>query len=278
MAEDLQAFKEWMLSRGRAEETANLYCRHLRRCFAEKNPKSRLLSRSLSPNTKRGVLASLRAWCKFSGDTEFAEELGDIKLPAPERVTEKIPLERDDWEAFVDVVETSPMDEDMRAVARMISVRGFRVGDVCRLTPATVRQGLETSTLVYKAKSGRHLPWGIGLYAQSLEQFMASRGWKHVADLLSYRGRPSRRMRAARLNVERVFSRLGEEIGLEAGAVTPHRLRRTYAVNFLQAVDGDVVKLKDHMGWASLQTAMRYVDHSQREELDKVAAAMMRRT
>lgn len=85
-------------------------------------------------------------------------------------------------------------------------------------------------------------------------------------------------MRAARLNVERVFSRLGEEIGLEAGAVTPHRLRRTYAVNFLQAVDGDVVKLKDHMGWASLQTAMRYVDHSQREELDKVAAAMMRRT
>lgn len=274
---DLAAFKEWMLSRGRAEDTANLYCRHLRQCFAERNLKSRLLSRKLSPNTKRGVLAALRAWCKFADDPQLAAELDDIKLPAPERVTEKVPLRREDWDNFVRAVELQPMDEDMRAVARMIAVRGFRVGDVCRLTPATVRQGLETSTLIYTAKSGRHLPWGIGPYAQSLEQFLSSRGWKQVADLISHRGQKRSRMRAARLNVERTFSSLGEEIGLEPGEVTPHRLRRTYAVYFLQAVDGDIVKLKDHMGWASLATAMRYVDHSQREELDKVAAQMLKR-
>lgn len=273
---DLQPFHDWMCSRGRTEQTADLYCTHLRLCYEERNLKVRLLG-DLSPNTKRGVLASLRAWAKFNGDGDLLADLEDVKLPAPERVAEKNPLTKREWIAICDAIEELDIDENLRAAGRMCAVRGFRVGDVCRLTRPPIRQALETGTLIYKAKSGRHLRWGAGLFSESLEQFLATRKWTHVHDLLAPGARPELRWRSGRQNVARMIDLAAVAAGIEPGTVSPHRLRRTYAVEFLKAVDGNVVKLKDHMGWASLQTAMSYVDHSQQQELDRVAAGMRKK-
>jgi integrase len=79
------------------------------------------------------------------------------------------------------------------------------------------------------------------------------------------------------LRLYRLFGRLAEAAGIPPSELTPHRLRRTYAVHFLDGVGGDLEKLRQHMGWASIATAAQYVDHSRREELDAVAEQVARR-
>ena len=72
--------------------------------------------------------------------------------------------------------------------------------------------------------------------------------------------------------VERNLVRLGVRAGIYD--LYPHRLRRTYAVQYLRALKGDpeaLMKLTQHMQWASMATAMEYVDHARGDELDAAA-------
>jgi len=61
-----------------------------------------------------------------------------------------------------------------------------------------------------------------------------------------------------------VVDRLMTRAGIQGKKISPHSLRHTFAVKFLQA-GGDVVTLQGHMGHSQLQTTQRYVKHLQSE-------------
>lgn len=275
-APNLDAFRAWMIKRGRSAGTASLYVSHLRACFNDKPITSRLITKKLSPNTKRTILAALRAYGKWAEDGDLLSTLSDLKLPAAARVVEKRPLERDEWDRILDAVELVS-DQPFRAALRMICIRGFRVGDVCRMTRKQIDKALEQKTMTFEAKGERFIGWGTVLFEESLVELLASRNWNRVADLLAPGAGEEYRWRAARLNISRRFRFLEREAGLEKGSVTPHRMRRTYAVWFLKESGGDLAALQQHMGWASLNTALKYVDHARAEELDAIAVRMRER-
>jgi integrase len=105
------------------------------------------------------------------------------------------------------------------------------------------------------------------------------RDWKRVEDLVSPRSKGDRR-RAAVIQIERLLRVVGEEAGLDAEELYPHRLRRTYAVEYLKQMKGDpeaLVNLQQHMQWESLETAAGYVDHPRQEKLLEVERRMFKR-
>jgi integrase len=68
---------------------------------------------------------------------------------------------------------------------------------------------------------------------------------------------------------------------VEIEGVYPHRLRRTYATEYLRSMAGDpeaVVKLMQHMGWSNIATAMEYVNHQRGAELNAPAHRMFQRS
>lgn len=242
---------------------------------------ARLIRDGLAPKSKRVNLAALRAWARFTKDADLAELLADLKLPPPHRVHEKRPLELEDWDRLIDAIDQLdaqvrlPMAE--RAAIEMICLRGFRVGDVCRLTRVAVRNGLHTGLLNYRGKGNRQITWTAKPFESQLEELLTERGWTTVADLIAPDANRETRVRAARQRLARRFRRLARLADIPVDEMTPHRLRRTYAVHFLDQVGGDIEKLRQHMGWANINTAAQYVDHSRREELDRFAEEMARR-
>ena len=275
---NLQRFQDWIVGRGRSEGTAGLYARNVRLCHDDpRGLKARLTTSSLSPAARRLNLASLRAWCRFAGNDKLAVELEDLKMPRLERVVEKKALTTRQWADLLEALDDFEEDENVLAAMQMICLRGFRVGDVCRLTRAEIREGLESGVLIYRAKAGRHIHWSVKPFRHCLEQLLSERGWNRVRDLISPRGSEANRQRASRIRIERAFQELATLAGLDPDTVYPHRLRRTYAKHYLKEVKGDPVKLQKHMGWASIQTAIAYVDEEEREVLDRDADRMMRR-
>ena len=96
--------------------------------------------------------------------------------------------------------------------------------------------------------------------------------WSRVWDLVSPNASGDNRRNAAARAVERGLQTLARSAGVVR--VHPHRLRRTYAVEFLRAMRGDpeaLPKLVQHMGWADMSTALEYIDHARGAELDEVA-------
>lgn len=275
-AEEFHDFTRWMVERGRSPYTADLYERHLRHSFEDdRGVLARVSQAGLAPQTRRTNRAALAAWARFAEDDELAGRLAEVKLPPAERVSEKRALELDDWRLLLaELAETDVLDEYERAAISLVSYRGFRIGDVCRLEARSVRQGLKNGLLVYAAKGGRRISWSVtDRMREHLEVFADERGWKHARDLIAPNWN-SDRQRGARLRCQRAFARLVAETDLEPEGLSLHIMRRTYAWHYLRFSGGDPVKLQKHMSWRKIDTAMQYVDQQQRSELDAIADSL----
>lgn len=272
---DLERFADWLREYNKSDGTIDLYVTDVRRAWAASGgPLSRLRDRQLAPKTRRHILAALRAYAEYAEDGELLVALKKIKLPPARRVSPRPPMTSEQWYALQDTIDTAELAEPMRAVLGIMAVRGLRCGDVLRLTPREVRAALETGTLTYQAKGERWIEYTAAPIAKYLELLANERGWKRVSDLISPKAvdRPKAAHRAVMRHLRRCAARAGCD-----GHVHPHRLRRTYAVHFYGECGGDLVALQEHMQWASLETARGYVDHSRREQLDKIAEKMRRR-
>ena len=275
----LDDFEKWNLDRGRTTETAHGYRLDVASCLKERSPHRRLLDDSLSPKRRRRLLAAMRSWCKFTRDDDLRERLEDLRLPAPTRATDKVPLEADDWISFVEAVYAWRGNVVVKSVILIMCDRGLRVSDVLRMTHEQLDDALERDVFVLTTKGGRRVRFSTKVVREHLQVIdRASRkiGWNRLAEVVSPRAKNP--MTAARLRVWRAVRRISYDLALRD--MHPHRLRRTYAVDFLRELKGDpeaLVKLQNHMGWADLNTAAGYVDHSRLEELDEVSARMAER-
>ncbi len=267
----LEAFRQWMIARGRTAETAELYASNLRMCAAGSSITARLVSGELAPLTRRTNKAALKAWAKYTKDKDLAEILDEIKLPPARRVGVKIPLPVVDWQRYVKALATCKAEPRVRCVCLVIAKRGLRVSDALRIKRTEVTAALRTGVLSYVGKgSKRHEVSAKPIRAQ-LEELASHKKWERLEDVVAVRGG----RRAASQRVRRAFRSVAKSLGIDG--VHPHRFRRTYATNYLDEHRGDpqaLIKLQHHMGWASLQTAAMYADAVDRVELDAAGDKM----
>jgi len=276
---DLSSFRAWLAEHGLSESTLEVYLRDVRKGL-EVGLVARLRSDDLAPKTKRHMLAAARHWAKFTKDTDLAEALDKLNLPPARRQTAKVPLSKEDLFVLLDEIDRADyLSKPMRAAIGMMACRGFRCGDVLRMRRDELIAARESGVLNYIAKGKRNLEFKVlKTYRKHLVALASAPGeWTRVEELLANGGASGRRNAAARA-VERSLVRLGTKCGIQN--LFPHRLRRTYAVEYLRSMKGDpeaLMKLTQHMQWAGMATAMEYVDHARGDELDAAAEKMFER-
>ena len=270
---NLASFRQWIVDRGRNEDTARLYATHLAAAAADKGGLTRrLVIGHFSPNYRHNILAALRAWALYAKDRDLADRLSDIRLPSARRTRHKPPLGADQWKEVVGHLMTCRMrNEAMRQVLLLMALRGFRSGDVLRMQRTEIGRALDTGKLVYVGKGNKRLEFSVEPFRAQLEALHAMRGWSQVRDLITTSSNP----RVASNKVWRAARRTAKQAGIPE--MNPHRYRHTYATRFLDKLSGDpnaIVKLQKFMGWENMATAARYVDQVSQGQLDDIGAEL----
>jgi integrase len=165
----------------------------------------------------------------------------------------------------------------VRGVLGLLACRGLRCSDALRLRREDVANALETGVLSHVAKGGRRLEFRVlRTYKRYLEvlagAFAEVPRASQVDQLVAPRAEPKGRRSAAAKSIARALVQLGVRAGVYG--LHPHRLRRTYAVEYLRSMQGDpeaLMKLTSHMQWAQMTTALEYVDYVRSEDLDAAA-------
>ena len=252
------------------------YAKRLRSCLTDADPLAPLRGRKLSPNTKHQIKAALSAWAKYTDDGELRKRLEDFQLPPARRVAVREPLTKDQFKSFLAAMESDEVSPPIRACLRLMALRGFRVGDLLRMTRKEAQRAVQTGTVTFVAKKGTTMQYALGTAFKScFESLLARDGWTTVAESVAPRSKKDVQA-SARRAVANAFKHVGQVAGLDPSVLHPHKLRRTYATFYLEAVGNNLEKLRAHMGWANVATAAKYVDHTQQKELDAVADTLIR--
>ncbi len=281
---DLLAFETWLREGGAADGTIRLYLLNVRSCHADaRGVTARLLDRSLAPNTRHTNMAALASWADFREDADLAKRLKRISLPPARRVKPKVPVEDREWQQLIwNVRQSRKLAPAMRSALLLVCMRGMRCADVLRLRPTEVRDGLKTGKLIGEAKGGKRLEYAVAPIRGPLEDLLEMKGFRGGAQVLDLvvaetsRSEGHDRMRYGVKLIYRALKRVAKETGIDG--VHPHRMRTTYATGFVRRLERDpraMMKLQQHMGWAQLTTAARYVDAIDAEELDQLGEDMM---
>lgn len=271
---DLVAFQEWLiLKRGCVKGTAKLYAQNvLNASQHHEGFFGKLTDPNIAPKTKRHIKAAIVAYARFTKDRELEASIREVRLPPADRVTVKIPLDRDLWVKFITVLDDSQaFSPEIRACMGIIAIRGYRVSDVLRMERKEILRGLQTGILSTVGKGRKRLEYTVQPFRKYLITLLGVKDWVKVADLISNSKRDD--MTAARVKLLRAFKTLAKEVGIDPKDIFTHRFRRTVATMFLDhpSVKGDLEKLRQFMGWSNVTIAAGYADHDRRKELDVVA-------
>ncbi len=280
-ASGMESFRAWLGTHGLSSGTIDVYARDVQKALDAGGFVPRLTDDELAPKTRRHILAAARRWADFDDDKALLQQLKKIRLPPPRRRTAKVPLERSQLFDLIDEIGRAKyLDDPMRGVIGMMACRGFRCGDVLRLRRAELEAARETGTLSFEAKGRRRIEFKVlKTFRKSLNLLTDAGGkWGRVDELISPNAKPNGVRAAAARAVERAMVKVGVKLGIYG--LHPHRLRRTYAVEYLRQMKGDpeaLIHLTSHMRWASMSTAMEYVDHERGDELDTFAEKIFER-
>ena len=280
------AFEEWLAARGLGDGTKGVYTGDVRMAAAAGGFIARLTDDGLAPKTRQHSKAAARRWADFTGDEKLEAAIKQIRLPPAVRQKPKVPLEREQLFAIVDELDGPAkkyLDPEIRAVIGLMACRGLRVGDALRIRRDEIQRARDTGVLSHRVKGSKQLEFKVlKTYRRWVVQLadMADAGsWNRVSRLVSPHAQDDKTaQRAAARRVERGLFVLGRRLHILN--LHPHRLRRTYAVEYLRSLKGDpeaLVKLTQHLQWASMATALEYVNHARGDELDSYAERIFER-
>jgi integrase len=275
----LRAFRVWLEDQGLAATTAEMYV-HDARSAAEIGFVARLRV-DQAPKTLHRIRAVGRQWARFRSDDALELALKKFKLPPARRQSVRIPLERAKLFAIVDeLARADYLASPMRATIGLMACRGFRVGDVLRMQRSELIEAVQTGVLSYLGKGRKRIQFRLMPYWEAHVKHLAEidGAWVRVEDLIAPTSDAKQRRKTASKAAQRALLELASHCGI--AKVYPHRLRRTYAVEYLRQHGGDpeaVIKLKQHMQWADESTALQYVDHARGPELDEAGARIFER-
>lgn len=281
-ASSLSGFQEALERRGVTPGTAKCYADDIRLAHeGGQDLIDRLLDANLAPKTRHRILSAGRQWADHTKNDELAVELKRFRLPAARRQAAKVPMERSDLHVLVDAIGTADhLSPYVRAVIGVMACRGLRSGDVLRIKRIEITRALESGVLSFEAKGRKRLEFKVTKnYRAHLVTLAGAPGrWSTVDEIISPNADADTRRKAAARAVGRALVHMGAKAGI--WGLYPHRLRRTYAVEYLRSLKGDpeaIIKLQQHMQWASAATAMEYIDHARGDELDEVAERIFER-
>lgn len=274
-SEQLDDYQLWLKKFGRSGDTAEQYAKHVRRAYEAGGPFEQLTESDLAPKTLQLTKAALKAWAEFVGDTELLSELGRVRLPPALRQSEDVPLTREEWNSLrVEVDEADYLPEPVRAELGMLVCRGFRCGDVLRLKRKEVTTALRKGVLNYKGKGNKRLNFTVAdSWCGYLEILADHKDWERVEDLICPGSKPKCRTKSSGQLVARALDKCGAQVGLDLDNLHPHLLRHSYATFYYDRCR-DPAKLQAHMGWNSIEVAMKYVHAGSVEELDAIADSL----
>jgi site-specific recombinase XerD len=141
-----------------------------------------------------------------------------------------------------------------RAMLEFLLSSGCRVGEVHRLDRVDVDLESRTARVVGKGSKIRQVHFSEKC-SLLLERYLESRKDGNQA-LFVTSGIISNRI--TRRWIEIIFNRIGKEAGL-AGSLHPHRLRHTFATEFL-AKGADLLFISDELGHSDLKTTQVYAN------------------
>lgn len=278
----IDGFKTWLKKRGRTDDTIDLYVDEVSKAAAlPGNFFDRLGNRELAPKTRHRIRTSALSWARFLQDAKLERELREYKLPKARRAKAKTPITHEEQLAIVDEIDRADyLEPALRAVLGMLACRGFRVGDVLRLRRDELLAACNFGVLAFEAKGEARLEFRLlSTFERHVQALSGAEGeWSKIADVISPRAKKEKRAKAARRAVARALTKVA--MRCKIFGMHPHRLRRTYAVEYLKQLEGDpdaLMKLKQHMQWDALATAVEYVDHARGVELDDAAERIFRR-
>ena len=277
----VEDFQAWLTRRGR-ERSAAQYGRVVRLYLDDSEDfEGKISNRRYSPNYRRHLAACLRSWAKFTKDNDLRDWLDELKLPAAVPRDVREPFERDQWFAILDEIDGADyLNPPVKAVCLIVATRGIRVGDTVRLQRREIQQAIKTGILTFEAKGERRMRFSAAPVADYLRDLLDME-WgnrKRVRDLISPRSADGDKAQANAGNIVRDgFDQVAEAVGIPSEDLYPHKFRHTYATHFLGELEGDpeaVIKLKEQMGWARLDTALNYLRRSRQGELDQVEQSL----
>jgi site-specific recombinase XerD len=278
----VEEFKTWLKRRGRTDDTIDLYVDEVTKAATLPGGFfDRIGDRELAPKTRHRIRTSALSWSRFLQDTTLERELREFKLPRARRAKAKTPITHEEQLAIVDEIDRADyLESSMRAVLGMIACRGFRVGDVLRLRRDEVTAACDFGVLAFEAKGEARLEFRLlSTFERHVQALAHTEGtWTKIEELIARRAKKEKRTKTARRAVARALTKVA--MRCKIFGMHPHRLRRTYAVEYLKQLKGDpdaLMKLKQHMQWDALATAAEYVDHARGIELDGAAERIFRR-
>ena len=258
---DLVGFEAALRRRGLSDLTIKTYCDRVRQGGPE-----RATNRALAPKSRHLIVSSWRAYARYTKNGQLIAELDEIRLPPAARKKPQAPLPDDIYRQLRESLTDDPLD----AVIGMMACRGLRRADALGLERREIRRGAEDGQLSYRGKGDkRHEMTVLSTFARHVRAlhvgFESTPRSKIAVDLVS--GNAD----AAAKRIDKRLAAIARELGFEG--MHSHLMRRSYATAFYEKVK-DPVRLQQHMGWAAVQTALGYVDHARREELDQVAETL----
>lgn len=282
---DLTPFREWLLSRGRSPGTADNYVADLKHALEHPDGPVARLRAKLAPKTLARIKSSLAAWARFTKDTTLQDSLDDFTLPAARRVAAKVPLTEAEWRklAAEAVKPSDTVRPAVRTVIMLMVLRGFRVGDVLRMTRRDVQNAARTGVISFAAKRGTRLQYTAEGFRPQLEELLAKKGWPTVAHLVCTERATKKIHESARHAVALALKHVAEQAGLDPKLVHPHRLRHTYIAHVLAEFRNDpsvanpLDAVRQHVGHADISTTASYAEHGDKTKTDAVAARVMKR-
>ena len=282
----LDGFKGWLKSRARGAGTVASYVAEAvaANCTSD-GWKRRVLDDNLAPKTRHRIRAAGRQWADFIGDVQLDKDLKAIKLPVARRVTAKVPISHEQLFSVVDeLARADYLEPPMRATLGILACRGLRCGDVLRIRRTELVAAVETQVLAFEGKGQKRLEFPLvpafGVHVAALAALPGT--WSRVEDLIAPGSKPESKPEAHRKSAAKAVERALDAVAAKCQirGMHPHRLRRTYAVEYLAQLAGrpDAVELlRQHMQWEDVTTAMEYVNHARSGELSAAAERIFKR-
>jgi site-specific recombinase XerD len=266
-----------------SQHTRHAYARHLRSAFAVLGVatvsdltgadlaryRASVISSKLAPASQAQALAALRSflsWSRTLGAHRVSAEVVRIGLKTPKVVVRR-PYRTLGERDIASVLATAATSRD-RALLAVLLGGGLRAAEAVGLDVTDLHDdpdgGLVIAVRRGKGRRDRQVPVQPEV-SSLLLAYLAETG-RRLGDpgplfRAHDRGHHLReRVRLSTRAVGYLVSQAMEKAGLTAKAISPHSLRHTYAIRALQA-GGNVIAVQKLLGYASVATTQRYLDH-----------------
>jgi len=259
---NLEMFRRWLRS-SYGDESAPITTRRIREYMADK------LTLGCKPNTVRCYLITLQAFFSFlEMDGAITEEENPTRKVKPPRVPQEqiVPLTIEQIKALLGSFDKRSFTGYRDYVACLLMLdSGLRISEVIRLDIEDV--DLERSRLKANGKGAKFRFVYIGERTKArLEKYITLREWhtactwpeEEVSALFvrSLRRSPGARMGRRYLG-QRIMERM-DAAGIPRMNSSAHRLRHTFAVNFLRN-GGGALHLQRLLGHSTLEMTRKYI-------------------